>query len=376
MPANTPNRSVRPLRKFGLEVECFNISEDVRRECRRLGWTVKGDCSIRGERSAEIVSPPLSATPENFRAVKNVLKVIREGGGRINSSCGIHVHVDARNDVQVCNPGKFFLSLLTRYVLIESQVDLLVPASRRSNNNNFCRSPSGALAVLQRNTVDWIFRYTDSSTLSRVRDFRNSLLVDYIQGNVHVDDMRSILRHIDRYHKVNVQAFTVHGTVEFRHFGASLNGTKVTSWIKFCLNLMEVSRAMTLKTLRFRKNFTEQELRDPFFRMRDEAAVAYLKARIEENRAHPTAIRNPRRHREQLRAARTATVVQPVGVTPVAVDVTEELRRGVAEQIQIQEGMHPDVMLARSHRVNQALADFDVTGFDDDPFEDVEEATW
>ena len=56
-------------------------------------WKVVSDASI-GRSNAEVVSPILTY-PDDIPTLQNIVRAIRKAGGRVNSSCGIHVHVDA-----------------------------------------------------------------------------------------------------------------------------------------------------------------------------------------------------------------------------------------------------------------------------------------
>lgn len=330
----------RAPRKFGIEIECFNVNQQTRETVRRLGWIVKNDGSICGNDTAEIVSPPLTVSDAAFDSVRAVCAAIRDGGGKVNSTCGLHVHVEARDDLRVCKAGHFFTSLVTRYAMLEDQIDFLVPFSRRESRNNYCASTKNLLRLIQENRVAAYFRYMEPDPYARVpvsvterNDNGNCTVRDYLEGNMCVGNLLYLFRGLNRYYKVNFNAYIQHGTVEFRGFGASLNSTKIIAWVKFCMNLMDRSRAMTLKTRQYRKSYTNEQLMDPFFGMTDRDAVRYLKQRIEENRANPNPIRNPRRALEQRRAARRAARVAPAvttapvtqGVTPVAPVAVEEV---------------------------------------------------
>ena len=56
-------------------------------------WNAVSDASI-GRGNAEVVSPILNY-PDDISVLQNVIRAIRKAGGKVNSSCGIHVHVDA-----------------------------------------------------------------------------------------------------------------------------------------------------------------------------------------------------------------------------------------------------------------------------------------
>ena len=56
-------------------------------------WNAVSDASI-GRGNAEVVSSILTY-PADVPILQNVIRAIRKAGGKVNSSCGIHVHADA-----------------------------------------------------------------------------------------------------------------------------------------------------------------------------------------------------------------------------------------------------------------------------------------
>lgn len=87
------------------------------------------------------------------------------------------------------------------YRRVEKMVDCFMPASRRGNRNNMCRSIVGA--------NDQYFT------------MRNSAF---------------------RYFKLNVQSFFRHGTVEFRHHSGTLDAVKIKNWVLFTAIVTEKAR--------------------------------------------------------------------------------------------------------------------------------------
>ena len=212
----------RAPRKFGIEIECFNVNQQTREAVRRLGWIVKNDGSIRGNDTAEIVSPPLTVSDAAFDSVRAVCAAIRDGGGKVNSTCGLHVHVEARDDLRVCKAGHFFTSLVTRYAMLEDQIDFLVPFSRRESRNNYCASTKNLLRLIQENRVAAYFRYMEPDPYARVpvsvterNDNGNCTVRDYLEGNMCEGNLLYLFRGLNRYYKVNFNAYIQHGTVEF-----------------------------------------------------------------------------------------------------------------------------------------------------------------
>lgn len=237
--------------KFGIEIECYNI-HNIPTLVSELGWNVHGDGSIRGGYGAEIVSRPLEACDDSFRDVKAIMKALREANGRVNSSCGFHVHVEVPTTMfRDNNMGEFFETLVRRYYDLEDYLDTLVPMSRRADRNSYC--------------------------LSTQHLFSDGVIQDFFSRNIDRETARNIACDLDRYHKINLNAFERHGTIEFRHFGGTLNGTKAVAWIKFCIAFMEVARLATLRTNR--QPMTSAQWNNPYHGMVSARAISYLTAR-------------------------------------------------------------------------------------------------
>jgi hypothetical protein len=67
------------------------------------------------------------------------------------------------------------------------------------------------------------------------------------------DELRKILRPLDRYYGTNLAAFFEHGTVEFRYFGTE-SAKRLVKWIKYFLLLPRVAKSRNKITLVDRKN--------------------------------------------------------------------------------------------------------------------------
>lgn len=238
--------------KFGIEIECYNL-ETIPSAVSQLGWSEHGDGSINGRYSAEIVSPPLRSVKASFDQVKEMMSALRNAGAEINRSCGLHVHVEVERSIFTeCNPDVFFDTLVSRYHALEPYIDTLVPPSRRGNRNDYCRS------------MEYIVRAVRSD-LDLFREGRETT-IDIAEG-------------YDRYHKLNIAAFARHGTVEFRHFGATLNGTKAVAWIKFCLAFVEAARQHSLRSNPVR--MTDSDWSNPYYLLASRSATRYLTMRHE-----------------------------------------------------------------------------------------------
>ncbi len=206
-------------RLFGVEIEVNGLSRtraadililnniDARAEdynhTSRNWWKCTTDSSLSGHNNnnaCEIVSPPLPFNRANLELVAKVIKLLKDSGATVDETCGLHVHVDAR-DMANSMPD-FSRVLFLRYRECEEMIDKLVAQNRRTDSSNYSRSMK---------------RY------NRITSYHN------LRG--------------DRRNKLNFQSYDRHGTVEFRQHEGCVNSTKVVAWIAFCVNFFEQSQA-------------------------------------------------------------------------------------------------------------------------------------
>lgn len=200
-------------RKFGIELECFNVSIiDVVAALRNAGidahsasysgraysvWQVKTDGSIQGANGFEVVSPILVGE-DGITEAKKVCKVLEQLGAKVNKSCGFHIHHSA----QGWNLTEF-KKLFKLFAKYESALDSIQPVSRRENNNRYCGS-------IVKNTV--------AATFAKI-------------NNCH--SIRQMTNLFDsRYVKLNIQSFIRQGTVEFRNHAGTFDAVKVEAYIR------------------------------------------------------------------------------------------------------------------------------------------------
>lgn len=216
-------------RTFGVEIEflgnrtkVLNAMAAAGLECNyegythqtRPGWKLVTDGSIEGGEGYELVSPILQgeAGVENLR---KAVKALIAAEASVNKSCGLHVHVGAR-DLST----EEIYTIVRRYGYNESKLDAIMPVSRRANNNTFCRS---------------------------VASYVNGLGLMNIPSTEYL--CNTTFRY-ERYFKVNVQSYLRHGTVEFRQHSASVNASKIANWAIFCVNFVDTTVAGVRAALR------------------------------------------------------------------------------------------------------------------------------
>jgi hypothetical protein len=211
---------------FGVEIECYapdslthttytqstasavqqavpgiSIVAESYNHTTRNHWKVVPDGSL-GHRGVEIVSPILRGE-QGLEMLGKVLDALRATGHSVDTTTGIHVHMGLGH--AKIKKIKSFLKLYVRY---EHVLDFMMGRSRRANNNSYCRShASGDAFDMQR-------------------------MFGAIERARNIDDVMYALQPSgSRYMKLNLHPWRRQRTLEIRHFGGSLNATKVTNWI-------------------------------------------------------------------------------------------------------------------------------------------------
>ena len=196
-------------------------------------WNAASDASI-GRGNAEVVSPILNY-PDDISVLQNVIRAIRKAGGKVNSSCGIHVHVDASslNGRQLGNLAK----------IVYKQEPLILHALQISEArlNSYTKPMESAF-------IEEINKY-------RPKNLHQLSCLWYHQSNT--EESRLQHYHQSRYHGVNFHSLFYRGTVEFRWFESTLHAGKVKSYIQYCLLL--VNRAREVKFAASKKRCLSME---------------------------------------------------------------------------------------------------------------------
>jgi hypothetical protein len=222
-------------RKFGIEIEATGVQmAEVAAALNAAGirtyvegynhstknhWKIVTDASLSGQYAFELVSPILQGA-DGLCQVDTVGKVLTAIGAKVNKSCGLHVHVDARDitNEQIKRVCKMWMKY-------ESCFDSVMPESRK--NNAFCMGIRTKYA-----TLDAAFKAIDAA--------RNL-------GDLRVA-MNGVHGHPSRYHKLNLESLLRHGTVEFRQHSGTVEAAKMLNWVELVTAFVDC--AVTAKTIR------------------------------------------------------------------------------------------------------------------------------
>lgn len=183
-------------------------------------WKIVNDSSIdtHGNGSSyavEFVTPPLKY--EDIEILQNIVRKLKKAGAKVDSSCGIHIHVDGANHTP--ESLRHLVNFMTaRQDLIYESLEI------GSRANHWCQK-------LSRNLLNEMKKDKDLSNASMEQIWYSPANDDY-RGGIDHQHYNST-----RYHGLNLHSFFTKGTVEFRLFNSTLHAGKIKAYIQFCLAL-------------------------------------------------------------------------------------------------------------------------------------------
>ena len=177
-------------------------------------WKVVADSSLNMVAShlrAEVVSPVL--TYQDIPELQKVVRAVRNlAGAKVDSRCGIHIHLDAS-----AFDGRKLANLAK---IVYKQEELIIRALGLGGTR---------LAQYCRPTRDDFIREIERRR-PRTREQLNRLWYGYRNSSpMHYD--------ATRYHLLNLHSVWYRGTIEIRAFGGTLHAGKVKAYIQLCLAL-------------------------------------------------------------------------------------------------------------------------------------------
>lgn len=193
----------------GVYKKCTVTGQDGRK------WTIMRDASIRttvdGE-ACEFVTP--KCTYEDIQTVQECIRALRKAGAKVNSSCGLHIHIDGANHTAQ--------SLKNLVFTFRAKEDLIFKA----------------VGTQQSRLVRWC-RPIDDSLIDNIKKLRQLNITGMKETwyETYSDRSRSQREHYhgSRYHALNLHSLFYRGTVEFRLFEATLHAGEIRAYINLCL---------------------------------------------------------------------------------------------------------------------------------------------
>lgn len=231
--------------RFGIEIEMTGITRHKAAEtvaayfdtnARYLGtaydaygaldsqgrqWKFMSDGSIKAQRKVgdqrvsapkeyctEMVSPICRF--EDIVKIQEIVRKLKEHGAIFNSSCGIHVHIDA---------SPFDARTLRNITnIMASKEELIYKALGVSvdRQNRWCRP-------VEQRFLEELNKHRPNSMEEMERIWYNGRS----RSRSHYDE--------SRYHCLNLHSVFQKGTIEFRLFNGTLHAGKIKAYIHFCL---------------------------------------------------------------------------------------------------------------------------------------------
>jgi len=164
-------------------------------------WKVERDGSVYS--GGEVISPILQGE-DGFVQIKKVMKAIKDAGGGVSRSCGLHVHLGVRDMTKEQRA-----ELVGRWYQNETMIQQFVAQSRWGNT--YCST------VAPREVSRW----------------QNMILAGADPDKYQVNRTSSL----------NITPFNKYGTYEVRLHQGSLNSKKITAWVKFLIAFVDFTAA-------------------------------------------------------------------------------------------------------------------------------------
>lgn len=199
---------------FGVEAEFFGIQRnEALSVLRREGfvaeddgyhhqvrdfWRITHDGSVNAEGN-ELVSPILKMGKAHMKDLHKVTRTLRQHGGAVDRSCGLHVHhAAALLDI----PD--IAEMVGHWAVFQPTINTIIPKSRTGAQYS--------LPIFDaRHWMNAVMRFDSINGLRRA----------------------SGEERFGRYHAINLCAISKHNTIEFRQHSGTLNGQKIEMWTRF-----------------------------------------------------------------------------------------------------------------------------------------------
>lgn len=204
---NTPRTGrydkVGSERCFGVEIETSEC-EDSNDFSNHRAWGCKEDGSISG---MEFYSSILCGN-EGFEAIDDICKYAKNNHWRVNDDCGLHIHLDMRNETEYS-----LYNISAAFCLLQEVFQGLVDQARVENN--YCHG------------LKW--------GIDELICFKNNNNFSGFTGVYY------------RYQWFNIYAYNHHKTFEIRLHHATLNATEIKNWIRAFATLFDWFSGKSLK---------------------------------------------------------------------------------------------------------------------------------
>lgn len=204
---------LNPSKRFiSAEIEVSEVNgknPNTYKAVSNWGGAIVSDGSIQGRFGFEINTAPASGD-KFLKQIDEICQGLSKDDGRVNKSCGLHVHIDAR-DFNFYDIRK----LVFLYAKIEDAIFSVIAPSRKSST--FC-SPCGQKFVkdLENNIVP--------------KDNEKTILKNVYGYEERISSLRTNKYNSARYSALNLHSWVYRGTIECRAHQGTVNAEKIKNW--------------------------------------------------------------------------------------------------------------------------------------------------
>lgn len=223
--------TARYPRYIGVEIECGTGESDGKdysflgRTLAKWSASCHGDGSIRLPGGIEVSTSP--SRGEAFeKQVVETCDALEMCAAKVDKSCGLHVHVDARDLTH-----KQILSVVRLYTKVEKALYEVVAPSRRGTDYT---KPWGE--TFKRGGVFEAGSATDRMGKLEAAVYGSADEAKRVKASPH--------KHGARYHGLNLNALLLYGTIEFRLHQGTVNAKKILMWAAVCSAILERAKSM------------------------------------------------------------------------------------------------------------------------------------
>jgi len=211
---------------FGIEVEFADLSIS-------LAKAALNDAGIRGCTvvpdgtpgvDGEVVLPPLAPCDFAWDYIKSICRALERAGARVNSNCGLHVHIgnaplnDDTHAVRFCGDSILERHRTGRYIT-GAYADPMDFVAVQDIMFRYTRQQSTINTMFPRSRTD--NRYCAPLSLARIEN---------------ATTIRELT--FGKFTTVNLETWS-RGTIEFRQASGTVEADKIINWVKFLLNLVD-----------------------------------------------------------------------------------------------------------------------------------------
>jgi len=238
-----PGKIITDLRPFGVELELALRSRDEVEAVESLsletGWHISGDGSIKARYGRELKSPAIAGADgeKQVNEISDKLKAIK---ATVNSSCGLHIHLDAHD---LLDKPVELAKIMLAYIAYDDVFQAMLPAYRRFNH--YAKKMSGYNLAKLREIAN--HEYSPTKGMEALQQvFYQTNLQDEINSHRDSKYDRS------RYYGLNYhQLFRDHGlqTIEIRYHSPTIMAEKILPWIALHQQIIAKASQMPIKKL-------------------------------------------------------------------------------------------------------------------------------